>query len=828
MATTYTLAELLSWMKDQDRMSKWDAIVAMERNKTNLLLIQNYIDKFSLGSYIPSITGAIATGGIGGSFREYIQDFVMDVPRLYFEDTGLDNSKANLRMAVVAGRQVSIEKDVTVWHVTRILDYDPLDGPSLFLDLLLPEVSGEIADNGNIRLDLSKSDNFRLTFAETQTEQELAGRVFKALFNRLDDEQRVWTLGTIKRGSNPMMQPRSFGLRTQRGGQEGEGAMLAFVRMEGRHEGDFPGASSGFRYLIPNDAGRDYSATVLVGRGRVVIAELVRSLGEMIDHDDFDYVFDDDNRDIVVTAKGGGIKIPRGTFNHRLEMTTLLGPIWADLEVSHPEFLLAASERLKVELHGQQISVRWLCAGTVRASMNVVATNYEGLQELIDIYPSKSLYYHLTVTAYYQLIDDGAGGTLKRIRYDVESNVDPESGVDIFKFGDAVKRKLSLADPVDPIADLVGKLLILMGLLMVQAAEVLLNLLATDASGMIAGAIKEQFPTGRVVSGFIAENLALNYGETIQMLNLQSPYDVGLFGRINPAQTTFAITTPEPRIAAGTPHYAFEVFPERTGLKWTVGDLQRRAVSAGTIDENTGVYTPPAASQIEGRFTRVRVTATDPVTQFSSSALVTVVRSRLTINPLIQICDKDERVPLKLGYLKDDEDSPAPTVVINNPVPGESGSIESNNGVYTYVSNKEVVEGKTYVMDELVATYKGYTASVYMVVTQTTPAITIQVPDSLKGLTEVALRAIANNRDITEHVEWSIDFNGPGSWHSETPGVYKVDEMAPQAFVFIKASWDSVVIGVLEGHLLLALPLLDIPDVPLSVAETDGETGLAY
>ncbi|SDB67787.1 hypothetical protein, partial [Pseudomonas sp. NFACC17-2] len=744
------------------------------------------------------------------------------------EDTGLDNSKANLRMAVVAGRQVSIEKDVTVWHVTRILDYDPLDGPSLFLDLLLPEVSGEIADNGNIRLDLSKSDNFRLTFAETQTEQELAGRVFKALFNRLDDEQRVWTLGTIKRGINPMMQPHSFALRTQQGSQEGEGAMLAFVRMEGRHEGDFPGSNSGFRYLIPNDAGRDYSATVLVGRGRVVIAELVRSLGEMIESNDFDYVFDDGNGDIVATAKRGGIKIPRGAFNHRLEMTSVLGPIWADLEISHPEFLLAASGRLKVELHGQQISVRWLCAGHVSASMNVVATNFEALQELIDIYPNRSLYYHLTVTAYYQLIDDGAGGTLKRIRYDVESAVDPESGVDIFKFGDAVKRKLSLANSVDPITDLIGRLFILIGLIMIQLAEILLNLLSTDASEIIAGAIKEQFPTGRVVSGFIAENLELNYGETIQMLNLQSPHDVGLFGRINPAQTTFAITTPEPRIAAGGPHYAFEVFPARPGLKWAVEHLRRLAVGVGTIDEDTGVYTPPAVHQVQGRFTRVRVTATDPVTQFSSSALVTVVRSRLTINPLIQICDKDERVPLKLGYLKDDEDSPAPTVVINNPVPGESGSIESNNGVYTYVSNKEVVEGKTYVMDELVATYKGYTASVYMVVTQTTPAITIQAPGSLEGLTEVALRAIANNRDITEHVEWSIEFNGPGSWHSETPGVYKVDEMAPQAFVFIRASWDSVVIGVLEGHLLLALPLLDIPDVPLSVAAIEGGTGLAY
>jgi hypothetical protein len=749
----------------------------------------------------------------------------MDVPRLHYEDTGLDNSKANLRMAVVAGRQVSIEKNVTVWHATRILDYDPLDGPSLFLDLLLPEVSGEIADNGNIRLDLSKSDNFRLTFAETQTEQEQAGSVFKALFNRLNEEQRVWTLGTIKRGTNPMMQPRSFGLRTQQGAQEGEGAMLAFVRMEGRHEGGFPGANSGFRYLIPNDAGRDYSATVLVGRGRVVIAELVRSLGEMIDSDDFDFVFDDDSGDVTATAKGGGITVPRGTFNHHLDMNTVVGPVWADLEVVHPEFLLAASGSLKVALRGQEISVEWPCRGTISAKINVLESNYSLLQSLIDLYPGNTLRYGLTVTATYQLIDDDAGGTLKRIRFDIESDAVPEPGDDFSKFDDAVKRKLNLEGQT---MDITLILFFLLGLAMVQAAEVLLRLLAMDASGMIEGAIKEQFPTGRAVTGFIAENLELNYGETIQMLNLQSPYDVGLFGRINPTQTTFAITTPEPRIAAGTPHYDFEVFPERTGLKWTVEDLQRRAVSAGTIDENTGVYTPPAANQIEGRFTRVRVTATDPATQFSSSALVTVVRSRLTINPLIQICNLDERVPLKLGYLKDDEDSPAPTVVINNPVPGESGSIESNNGVYTYVSNKDVVEGKTYVMDELVATYKGYTESVYMVVRQTNPGITIQAPDSLEGLTEVALRAIANTNDITEHVEWSIEFNGPGAWHSETPGVYQVDEMASQAFVFIRASYDSVVIGVLEGHLLLALPLLDIPDVPLSVAAIEGGAGLAY
>ncbi|SDB68150.1 hypothetical protein SAMN03159290_06230, partial [Pseudomonas sp. NFACC13-1] len=382
------------------------------------------------------------------------------------------------------------------------------------------------------------------------------------------------------------------------------------MRMEGRHEGDTPGSNSGFRYLIPNDAGRDYSATVLVARGRVVIAELIRSLGEMIDSDDFDFVFDDSG-DVTATAKGGGITVPRGTFNHRLDMNTVVGPVWADLEVVHPEFLMTAGGSLKVALRGQEISVEWPCSGTIDAKINVLESNYYLLQSLIDLYPGNTLRYGLTITATYQLIDDAAGGALKRIKFDTESNAVPEPGDNFSEFDDAVKRKMNLEGQT---MDITLILFFLLGLAMVQAAEVLLRLLAMDASGMMEGAIKDQFPTGRAVTGFIAENLELNYGETIQMLNLQSPYDVGLFGRLNPAQTTFAITTPEPRIAAGAPHYAFEVFPERNGLKWAVEDLQRRAVSAGTIDENTGVYTPPAANQIEGRFTRVRVTATDPVT----------------------------------------------------------------------------------------------------------------------------------------------------------------------------------------------------------------------
>ncbi|MGX1174813.1 hypothetical protein [Pseudomonas sp. R151218B TE3479] len=828
MATTYTLAELLSWMRGEDRTVGWDAVLAFERNKTNLLLIQDYIVKFSQGDRIGPITGAIPTGGT--AFREYIQNFVMDVPRLSYEDTGLDGSRANLRMAVLSGNQASIEKEVNRWKVTRILNYDPLDGPQLFLDLLLSQVSGDISADDKVRLDLSKSDNFRLMFAETLAEQELAGRIFKTLFNRLDDEKRVWTLGTIKRGNHVLLRPRSFRLRTQKGAQPGDGAILALVRMEGRDEGDDPGTA--YRYLIPKDADKDYSATVLIKRQRILLSALTSSIGGAIGCTDFRYVLG--NSVASATALEGGVAIPGGQpvplerLTYEYGFGEQGGTIWADPQFRVVPFVLPASNGFVIEVRAHEVTVKW-----------EVLLRFPGIFEYVYVNAPISggdagrltPDFSVSVSVTYEL--DESAGLIVLKNFSCVSGLVSSRGMSgvmgVPEFGDEVfAAQFSEEHPAGEVARASARF----------SETLSRKIYLTEESGYLfeAGlleqrikvAIEKNFSFAFSASEFIEENLEFYFGNTLVPEEIRYPYDAGVFGRINPRLTTFAITESEPRLAAGTPFYAFEVFPERNGLKWAVEDLQRRAVGAGTIDENTGVYTPPAANQIEGRFTRVRVTATDPVTQFSSSALVTVVRSRLTINPLIQICNLDESVPLKLGYLKDDEDSPAPTVVINNPVPGESGSIESNNGVYTYVSNKDVVEGKTYVMDEIVATYKGYTASVYMVVTQTNPGITIQAPDSLEGLIEVALRAKFNNMDLTQYAEWSIEFNGPGSWHSETPGVYKVDEMAPQAFVFIRASYDAGPLGILEGHLLLALPLHDIPDVPLSVAETDGETGLAY
>ncbi|WP_248797036.1 hypothetical protein [Pseudomonas sp. MWU13-2105] len=356
MATpTYTKAELLAWLKDEKRMLGWDAIVALKREPTNALLLQQYIENFNQGSYWTGLGGVVPTGG--KDFAEAINNFTLDVPRLFYEDTGLDNSKANLEMVIIEGTQLSLLHKIDHWAVNRVYEYSPTEGPRLFLDLLLAEVAGHIDGDRRIRLDLSKSSNFRLTFAKTPLEQEKGGEYFRDLFEALDDEQRVWVMGEIKEGLNPMMRPQSFGLRTQQGGEEGEGAILAFIRMQGRNEGGFPGASSGFRYLIPRDAGKDYSATVLISRGRVLMGQLLESFGELIGDHNFNCVFDTANELISATATGGKLDISGQTMTDRFSYDFFYKEAWAEFTYGFDDFAMPMANALVLRVLGQEVTV---------------------------------------------------------------------------------------------------------------------------------------------------------------------------------------------------------------------------------------------------------------------------------------------------------------------------------------------------------------------------------------------------------------------------------------------------------------------------------------
>ncbi|MCX2899612.1 RHS repeat domain-containing protein [Pseudomonas mandelii] len=72
-----------------------------------------------------------------------------------------------------------------------------------------------------------------------------------------------------------------------------EGAILALIRTMSRNGGNFPG--SNYKYLIPDDAGKDYSATVLFDRRRTAGAALLSEMMSLLGHNDLPTVISVDN-----------------------------------------------------------------------------------------------------------------------------------------------------------------------------------------------------------------------------------------------------------------------------------------------------------------------------------------------------------------------------------------------------------------------------------------------------------------------------------------------------------------------------------------------------
>lgn len=125
---THTLESLLQWMRDPDTnvMWGWNMIAVMARNKTNQILMQEYLARYDADSYLPAITAEVVAEDSG--FKQVIHDYQLDAPRLSFTHADLDDARAQLAMAVLGGADRS-EKNLDLWHVTSISEADPLQGP---------------------------------------------------------------------------------------------------------------------------------------------------------------------------------------------------------------------------------------------------------------------------------------------------------------------------------------------------------------------------------------------------------------------------------------------------------------------------------------------------------------------------------------------------------------------------------------------------------------------------------------------------------------------------------------------------------------------------
>ncbi|KQQ60007.1 hypothetical protein ASF84_04650 [Pseudomonas sp. Leaf127] len=783
---THTLESLLQWMRDPDTnvMWGWNMIAVMARNKTNQILMQEYLARYDADSYLPAITAEVVAEDSG--FKQVIHDYQLDAPRLSFTHADLDDARAQLAMAVLGGVQIGLRKNLDLWHVTSISEADPLQGPWLTLELNLEEVPGTVGEDNRVRLDLQHSDNFRLTLSGDEYEQRLSGDVFKDLFNELPPQQRVFVLGSIEPGGAQGFRPQSFTLRTQSAGepaadarsaQDLDGALLVFVRMQGSDEGDQVGAS--FRYLIPNDADQDFSATVVLSRRwlRPLIGaedklfEAVQSL--LTGNSTFARQYDSDGIIRSAVAQDGELYFAE-SGSTLIPMPFMNFMITTQIYCSGIRLLANSTRPLSMQADAQgHFDVSWETSAEVGYVLTFDVTGNNPPDLPTKVYKYR---YDLSLSARYEFVESDNDLSFKEVHWDLDlTSTQLESNASATSEG--------------------AEWLLFIWKVLLEVEKVVRHKVEPKLKDAL-----QAFGINIPIGAMIKDCVKLNFGHAIESLKLRRPRDTGVFGRINPLTTTLVVSPSQVLMPAGGTQQ-FQMTGASQGIEWSVHELAGPQRSAGSISPQ-GLYRAPAADAIGGHFQRVRVTASEPASGKRSSALVTVGTNALTINPLYQECSVGERVELQAGRLGEGSLQWS----IKSPVAGESGTVvpsELPGGDHTYCAVDKKVRGKLFVLDEIevcdTITGQARSAHVLVLMWLVTLSITAQVVDE-----QTAQLTALTDQELVGPVEWQL-WLGPGAVDAQ--GVYRVSEPGTARFALMSAKAPIPDDDYVTGYIIVPLPL---------------------
>jgi hypothetical protein len=775
-----SLQSILDWMINPDSqvMWGWDAIAAMDRSKINTLMLQEYVAHITRDAYLPLADGEVE---VAQGQKECIHDFLLDVPRLSFENADFDNSMAKLTCFIMRGTHVTMKLDASGWLAEKIVEIDPLQGPELSLDLKLADVGGVVENEGQIYLDLAHSDNFRLTFAPTDHEQLLGGYLFKDLFNQLSPEQRIWKLGNIQKGANESLRPRLFRLCTQASGVEardqrsplyGEGAVLVLICMEGGTEGG--SISSTYKYLIPDDAGQHYSATVLFSLDRMdkavpLMDYVVGLVAQLMDKRDFTYVHDAGGRLIKATVRSGALRIPE-SLTSLLPLPVQGRNIAIEIHQAAVEFSGVTPEVMQLTRENDgRVSISWRSEAQETTTIRFPDSEFQPVVQRALC--SINIYGHYAF---------GEGG-----RNDLVLLPHLTIRIDRDTIDDSSSQSAA------------GDWLLVIAYVTAQLAIMSRAVIEPKIRGFLDKSLGVQTSLGT----FIRDCIQLTFGKAIEGDVIRAPRDIGFFGRINSSQTGFQITPLHPMMLAGA-QQQFATEPPLDGLTWRLSAVQGETSPSLGRMISAGLYEAPAATSIgiHRRFMRVRLTASRD--GFSSSALITILVNRLTVNPLIQLCPPGHSVELAAAALGGDDLRWA----IKNPGPG-SGRVERSElleGDYRYVAGPPAPDS-IYVLDEIeVSDSIGAKRSAWVLVRQSAVGLTVKPLSESLPMGQLRLQASLNGNPVP--AQWSLPMGGPGTISND--GLYRSSPAAiPDLFVLVFAVLNDEQYGKFEGHIVLPLPL---------------------
>ncbi|MBO9549827.1 hypothetical protein [Pseudomonas sp.] len=815
-----SLASLLQWLRLRSRLFGWDAIVAIDRSKINRLLKQEYIRRFNTASYLPPVNGELKSGN---ETRIFIHDFMLAHPRLSFENADLNDSRARLRMAVTGGDQLTLRKNVSDWYVQRLDWIGPLAGPELHLDLRLDDAPGHVSNDGRILLDLSKSDNFSLTFSNDEQERELGGNFFKELFNQLPAAQRIWSLGEIAPGARPLLTPKKFRLRTQAKPlpslapaasekEEADGAVLAFINMKASRDGSLPDSNSDFRYLIPDDAGQDFSGTVLFNARRLIIQHLIEKFSTFIKDSAFVIEYDGQGGVTGAYCDVGHIDVPvtgayhRAGFDYKgLKLNIEM------LAVVEKTIIQAGAGQLRIDFSGDTgVRISWVATSDMEVRLVKMVSNDQsyGPEDFESLFPAKR---SLTVKCFvdYELVDR-LGGVLEMTRLEIDgldveikpppevSDAQIEQARTLYAQGNSSPSHASTrGEALDPVELLLILFYVIPAMIMMPP----LQAMRTAAVEPLRVRLGRDLNVEEVLEPLVKETLRLSFGNKLVSDQVRGPKDVAMFGRVNPDGGSFEVVPLDPVLEPGG-KLQFKVEPARN-VDWRIEALPFDAPDLGSIDPKTGWYSAPAASAITAGFIQARITATDPQSRVTASALVTVVDHAIALSPMLEVVAPGGAVELTAGA-RETADFEWSFV---NPLPHgalrEPGSTARFN---TYVAGADSLK-EAFKLDLVKVRSKGSGAErITCLVTQMKKKKPMPVTTEEWGsgpVNDWVRLALWVGGQKQEGVEWTVLY-GPGDAKGDQ---YEVSRNRRDRFAVVAGRVDDPEWGVLEGFIILPLPL---------------------
>ena len=591
--------QVLDYFKRTPDLLGWDAIIAYDRNKTNKILLQEYIKRFSSTSWFEPIS---FDGASTPSVIERVIDYRIDAPRLSFENADLESSRADLKMRIIGGKQLTIENpnNPKLFQITRVKMADALNGPVLHVRVNLNQVDVQIGA-GCVGIDLSKGTDFYLTYADTAEEDAIGGVKFKEFFDRLPGSKKIFVVSELLE-SDGIINPTLITLRTQPSPNThllgtpsaGDGAVLVFVGLEssGGSGGGIP--AKGSQYLLPTEATRT-DALIAFKVSSVfdkMVAGIIVLMPSLTQRFTADY-------EKGVLRSTSGVLYERDVSaiipisgNRRLEAFSTYSAFGAyQNAVDHCDGQLVA------RLDEGRMVIEWSGKNDL----------FHGIfHDEADVASCRSLTtFTLRVVYEFVLLENGRVGTsLFDSTLDIQTDLNDQDN--LLNADDRAKAIPFLSE---------------------RASRQL------DRFREALGRLGFEFDL------FVLNNVLFRGEQAFKPLAVHNPGPLITFGQLAPTLTTFEIDPVETLLGAGAQR-TFATSPADVSVTWSVANLPGEGGDPGTINASSGVYTAPPRSTMQDFHKRVIVTARARSGTASSSALVGIVTRDIGLDPLVMLVNR--------------------------------------------------------------------------------------------------------------------------------------------------------------------------------------------